>query len=516
MNHQYKYRLQFFVNLFNNLFHRKNVIILIGKNGITFSALNKGKIVSSIFVNSNDKDFQKSYQDFFKKHKNYHIIFLLDDKNCILKHEIMPIISSIIKSNPVENFIQKNYHPEDIIAYNVYEIITQNGEVWNTCIASTPFVFPISELLGYVINNSFKYSGIYFLSLEFETIIEKILQKTQNTEFANHLQIFVTITKSSDIRVVVKYKKNIMDEQIVEYPEDKSDMYVQGTIEQTISDKLIHYKPFIEKLNLQTCIITLSDKKLQNLLSTLEFANCKTIAINSEEITISKDKKIGRFQDNTLLEIFNNFSTHLALNKPLKSITKLSLINSILFKPLLAIIFIICAALSIKKYKSISIQNETTNYNQEYYKLSEKYRNIQKLHPELKNANDLIELYNMENLISKTITTPFDHIKAIFSYDTPNLKIKKMSWKIKDPENINFLKNEINIIINYQYEGPRHSALHGIEIISMYANRLKPIFAKGNLKYEHNSNDITEIAKKVIIPAKITFEGTIEAKKNAR
>lgn len=40
----------------------------------------------------------------------------------------MPIISSIIKSNPVENFIQKNYRLEDIVAYNVHEITTQNGK----------------------------------------------------------------------------------------------------------------------------------------------------------------------------------------------------------------------------------------------------------------------------------------------------------------------------------------------------------------------------------------------------
>lgn len=516
MNQQYTYRLEFFVNLFNNLFHRKNVIILIGKNGITFSALKKSEVINSIFINSKDEDFQKKYKEFLKKYKSHHIIFLLDDKNCILKHEIMPIISSIIKSNPVENFIQKNYHPEDIVAHNVYEITTQNGEIWHTCIASMPFVFPISELLGYVITNSFKYSGIYFLSLEFETIIERILQKTQNTEFVNHLQIFVTITKSSDIRIVVKYKKNIMDEQIVEYPGDKSDMYVQGTIEQTISDKLIYYKPFIEKLNLQTCIITLSDQELQNLLSTMEFANCKTIAITGEEISISENTKIDRFQDNTLLEIFNNFSTHLALNKPLKSITKLSLINGIIFKPLLVIIFGICITLSIIKYKSISLHNETTNYNQRYYKLSEEYRNIQNRHPELKNADDLIELHNIENFINKTVITPFDHIKAIFSYDATNLKIKKMSWKIKNPKNINFLKNKLSITINYQYEGPRHSDLYGIEIINAYANRLKPNFAKGNLQYEHNPDDITEIAKKVIVPAKITFEGTIEAEKNAK
>ena len=53
---------------------------------------------------------------------------------------------------------------------------------------------------------------------------------------------------------------------MIEYPKDKSDMYVQGTIEQTITDKLIYYKSFIEKLNLQTCVITLSDKKLKTYL----------------------------------------------------------------------------------------------------------------------------------------------------------------------------------------------------------------------------------------------------------
>ena len=111
MSQQDTYRLEFFVNLFNNLFHRKNVIVLVGKTGITFSALKKHKVISSIFVDSKDADFQKKYRKFFEKYKNYHIVFLLDDKNCVLKHEIMTILGSIIKSNPVENFIQKNYHP---------------------------------------------------------------------------------------------------------------------------------------------------------------------------------------------------------------------------------------------------------------------------------------------------------------------------------------------------------------------------------------------------------------------
>ena len=195
MSKQNTSKLEFFVNLFNNLFHKKKVIILIGKTGITLSALKKHKVINSIFVDSSSDDFQRKYRRFLNKYKQYHIVFLLDDKNCTLKHEIMPILGSIIKSNPVDNFITKNYTPDDIVAYNVYEITTQNGEVWNSCIASMPFIFPINELLEYVIKNAFKYSGVYFLSLEFETIIERILQKTQNTECSDHLQIFANNVK---------------------------------------------------------------------------------------------------------------------------------------------------------------------------------------------------------------------------------------------------------------------------------------------------------------------------------
>lgn len=516
MTKQSTSRLEFFVNLFNNLFHKKNLIILIGRKGIILSAIKKHKVINTIFIESDAEDFQRRYRRFLKKYKQYHIVFLLDDKNCTLKHEIMPILGSIIKSNPVENFIEKNYNTEDIVAHNVYEITTQNGEVWNSTIASMPYMFPVDELLEYVINNSFKYSGTYFLSLEFETIIERILQKTQNTECINHLQIFATITRSSDIRIVVKYKKNIMDEQMIEYPHDKSDEYVQGTIEQTIYDKLIYYKSFIEKLKLPICVITLSDRKLQILLKTLNFENCKTVAISGEDICLSKKQKKTPFQDNVLLEIFDNFNTHLALNKPLKSITKLTPINNIVFKPLIAIMIGVCITLAAIKYKTITLQGETTNYNQKYYSLSEEYRSIQKKHPELKNASDLVELYNLENIISKTTITPFDHIKTIFAFDKPNLKVKNVAWRIVDSQNINLLESKLSITINYQYEGPRHTTIDGIQIVNDYSNRLKSVFTTHKLKYKRDPEKIIEIAKKVIVPATITFETKLKRQKDAR
>jgi hypothetical protein len=155
-------KLEFLVKFFNNIFHRRKLIVFIGVNGIIMATLKWQKIEDSIFISNIDAHKKKKYHRFLNKYKKYYITFLLDNKECVLKHEIMPIFSSLIKTNPVDKFISENYAASDIVAYNVYRIDNQDGEIWNSCIASVPFRAPISKLLKYVINNSFKYSGVYF------------------------------------------------------------------------------------------------------------------------------------------------------------------------------------------------------------------------------------------------------------------------------------------------------------------------------------------------------------------
>ena len=43
-------KLEFIVNLLNNLFHKKNITILLGTNGIKLFALKKNQVQDSIFV----------------------------------------------------------------------------------------------------------------------------------------------------------------------------------------------------------------------------------------------------------------------------------------------------------------------------------------------------------------------------------------------------------------------------------------------------------------------------------
>src|SRR5690606_21617492 len=120
-----------------------------------------------------------------------------------------------------------------------------NGEVWETLIASSPYTDNIRRLIEYVIYNSFRLEGVYFLALEFEHIISALVAEKGFTEYGNHFQIFVTITEASGIRVSTKYKKNILDDTYVQFPADKSDLYILGVIDNVIEDKLIKYKSYI-------------------------------------------------------------------------------------------------------------------------------------------------------------------------------------------------------------------------------------------------------------------------------
>lgn len=133
---------------------------------------------------------------------------------------------------------------------------------------------------------------MYFLSLEIGTIIDRILQITDKTEYLESLQIFTVTTEASSIRIIVKYKNNIMSERTVEFPHDKSDMYRIGTIEQVLSDKLLFYKQYIKTLVTPPCLIFLVDNKLKQPISTLKFDNCTIFALSADDLTLSKNMQM--------------------------------------------------------------------------------------------------------------------------------------------------------------------------------------------------------------------------------
>jgi hypothetical protein len=509
-------KLEFIVNMLKNLFHKKNIIIFLGKNGIMLCALRNNKVHEHLFIEYGLEQYHQKYREFLLTYKAYPITLLLDHNECELDHEMLPILNSLIKVNPVEKFISEKYQPEDIVAYNIYEIDNNNGEVWNTCIATTPFLSPLSDILNYIIKGSFKYSGIYFLSLELGTIIDRILHDTANLDHLEQLQIFTIITKASNIRIIVKYKNNIMSEKTIEFPYDKSDLYLTGTIEQAISDKLLFYKQYIKTLKQQPCIIFLVDNALKSLVSGLKFENCNILPLSGDDLNFVSHNANDRFQDSVLIELFNNTPTHMASNKSLKTIAKYTLINRTAFKPVIAIISGMILTLCFLKYQAIGIQSEANDLNKQYYKLAEEYREVQKRNPKLSNVSDLLEMYNLQNIIARQSLTPLEHHKILTLTQHKNLKLKNLSWKLVNPLLVDFSQSDLLISLDITYQGSLDSTLEGIEIINGYANHVKVNFQNFHINFTKHSDDIKEVARKVTIPAHFSIEGKVGGITDAR
>lgn len=496
-------KLKIITNFINDILYKKKLVIFLGKKGIKITAYHKHDVVNSIFIDRIDPELITIYQTFLKKHKKFQVSFLLDSEECQLKHEFMPMLQSIIKFNPVEKFIQENYKSEDIIAYNVYNVDHKNGEVWEASIAFSPYNNTINDLLEFVIHNSSGFEGVYFLSLEFESIIDTIIERKNLSELQNDLQIFVTVTEVNDIRIATKYQKNILEEAAIVFPFDKSDLYIVGTIEQAISDIVLKYKAYVKSLDLKICLIFACDQVLSDLLiqSTL-FQPYKMIVYNDTLSAVGVSNQ--HFQDNSLLELFMANKKHLALNKTLRLITKLTKIDSVVFKPLITIIAGIIIALSAFKYQSVTIQKETILLNNKYYLLSEKYRNIKKRHPEIENIGNLAELYKLQTILDTPTPMPFDSLQKVFLVKNANIEVVGLNWYATGSY---LLDKETFLILEIVYMNNNKEMKVAKEVLNTYVKDIKIVFQGHKVTYTNDYNNITELSKKLIIPARIIISG---------
>jgi cell division protein FtsL len=487
-------KLELLVKFIKTLFQKKRLIVFIGSKGTTLTAYRFKQTKDTIYIPHDEKIRAKRYRAFLQKHKKAHISFLLDNKECTLKHKIIPILRPMVKTNPIERFITENYNISDIVGYYTYEVNNRDNEIWNNCIASTPFVKPVSDIIEYVIANSLKYNGTYFLSLEFHNIINKILLENNCQKYKDDLQILATITKSSHVQIVTKHKQNILDEARIECCIENKEILL-GTIEHAISEKLALYKEYIKTQNLKTCIILLLGKNLHKNAKSLKTRHDKLLIPAKE--TVSSDE----FQDHVLMNHFDESIAHPAFNQAIRSITKLSLFSKILFKPVIVIASSLALVTIFLKSQSLMTQAETSILNKKYYSLSKEYRELQNKYHENTNINDLIDLYNIEKKSEKISNIFSKQLTNLLSFHHPKLQIASINWQNQTKDS-----RHIQIIINLTYTSENYSKEQATKVINDYVNYLKPLFSKYDIMKKEETKNITTIVGITTLPVRIVIQ----------
>lgn len=490
--------------LFRNVLSIKNLVVFIGAYGTFIIAFKNYNIVENAFIELKDEKYLDKIKAFLNNFKNYGIYILLDHANIELRHEPIPVLESVIKVNPVERFINEHYINE-LTSYIVYNVtVDGNSEIYNTIISSTYYQPPLSTTIEHIFIKSFKFSGLYFLNLEFQAIIDKMLL---NEGCAYNLQILVTILQASGIKVAIKHCKDIRIIKTIEYPYDKSDEYVQGTVEQAISDALIALKVYISKLeSSEVYIIFLANDSMLNLFKQSTFENCKKLYFSNNEILKPQSSELisEKFSDKSITKLFLESKSYEAKNKDINSVKKLQFINSLLFKPFYFIIFILLVIVLSLKFKDIKNEYNIRTDSVKYYDITSKYRNVEQQNSLTPfDLLGLMYLYKFDNLLKLSAQNPFETIDKIFSKLKEHILVRKIKWQ-------NYGNNSLEMNVKFDYVTNKDSLEDALSDLNEYIKTTSNLFKEYKVFYKKPmENQITRIKNK-----RITIPNEIIIKKN--
>lgn len=498
------------LKVFRYFLYRRNIVVLVDNKGTSLYAIINKKIVDSSFIPLENRDDLNLYNNFFSKFKKFYVFVLLNNSECALRHELIPVLHSIVKINPVRKFIEEYFPGDNIVGYNIYNINTKPSETWDTLIVSSDYTPYLNKLIDYiVVNSGLQFSSVYFLALELKTIIDKIIIKANEGVYNEHFQVFVYILKGSGINLVVKHRNNIIAIQRFDFPADKSELYIQGIIEQEISDCLIRYKNYIENLNLKVCIIIIADENFKLLLEHSQFGERKLICKSYNQLIEKNFKEEDKFADSLIIKLFNENKNHSAYNKNLKLISKLNIFNSLVFRPLnivlisLIIIACIIKIKTLENYRKLEIlRSHYSSAEQEYYEVKQKY-------PYIQNATNLADLYIFESLLQIPISIPFDLLEKFVRELPSNLLLEGMKWGRLDIDNTllspnPYTKTEISlkfIIENTTIED-------AMKILTQQINDSAKIFASRDINITIFNDQIVNLNNRIVIPVSIVISKT--------
>ncbi len=477
MSNKQKSGLEFYNNLFSKIFEKKRVVFYIGNYNVTIAIIDNEHIIKSVSCYENSKDFKSLYKKIISKYSKYPIVFAINNKDVSVKNENIPYIEGLLGSNPVELFIEKNYKPKEIKAYKIDDS-SSDEEIINCSIASSPFRAPVSSIMNYISLWNYKFRGLYFMSLEFPEIIDYIIDNSNIANIADKAHIFITITKANGLKVILKNQKQLIAEKNIEIKEDISNEYIQGLIEHEVQDLIINHKDWAKKNNLEFFAICYVNKELKKAMKNMRFKNVGAVILSNDDIASVNKKDDEIYKDAEILYIFNKVRSHLALNAPMHKITKIALLDKVIYYPFYLIILFLTFNSFIKIYEIYDLENKNKIIQEKYNNTASKYRGIKASHPDINKLNESIELFNAKNLINKNHPAPKDAFKLLSLQEVENFDIVKNKWQYLEND------NKINLDIHVQYiepEKPKYNADYSIE---NYCNKISSIFSGYDMKYE--------------------------------
>lgn len=484
---------------YNNIdfsFSEKHILILLGDHGCHISVMHAHQIIDSFFINGTDYN-STVYSKFLHKYTGYKVFIILDKIDIRIDHSNIPVSQGLIYQNPITHFIKNKFPKESLLSSNVYEISRNEQEIWHTIFASTPITKELQKWLDYIISNGFALQNIYFFNLNIPKLINTILKNAQ-IEVLTNLRLFVTITATSSIRIIISDHQNIIENYSFNTPDNKSDTYIQGIIEQVITDSLTLLKNHIHHTQVKPGLIIVVNKNLKALLQQSKFNIEEVVILSEDDFKIKSNRKIdlNNFSDNIILHFLNKNLNYPAKQETINTFNRITKLNKLLSKPWYILIITFALILSITQIKSLIQDNKTSSLNEKFYILSEDYRSLRKEYPEITSLEQIVNFHYALTDVTKEQKLPFDDLEKLFANLNNDFTINKVHWDLGANN-----KSYITIKGKYKISSP---SLEGAKAnLEHEISSLKTQILNCEIKHKYNTEDITTHGGVFIIPLKL-------------
>jgi hypothetical protein len=476
--------LEFLVNKINNIFHKKKAVILYGKNALLLNFYKNNELVNNFIFKLDQPDNLSQLFQEIKKYKDYHFVLLLDGDNIYLRYENFPSITAFFSVSPIQKYISKNYSPTDLVAYDTELVVSDISEIWHTSIANTSLIDTREEIIDHLLENKFRYSGSYFLSLELNVIIPHINNFFSIENASNHFLFFIYVTGCSDVKIALKHDNRLIEYKEIKIERKDSDLFLLGKIEQKISDLKIKYQVYIDNLGLIPSVTIISGKEFSEIIKGnhklnkhSEIVNIFSIPRKEEENNAENSESIDKsnLPENFLIKVFSNHNSFLALNKKLKKLTFWSVINSIIFKPIIALSIFMLIVTSFFTYEVQNIESQIARQELNYKINYDEYQKIKEFDLKLCELIEKSNLHKLDHAMNSNSDRIFDIVGELLNVKSQNIKINSVEFQ-NNKQNILYFyqkRQMINIYSRYFNESEDRKEIQ--DACKLFAEKIKQV-----------------------------------------
>jgi hypothetical protein len=467
----------------------------IGDVGINVFYIRNGEILDRYYTFTSEIENDQDFQDFIKKYKNSYARFIINSNHVEIKHESLTVLDTFSKTDPVEKYCESNFSKSDIYAYKTYDIKKDQADVWKSVICYLEFNKVIDQCFHIIKNNSIKFAGLYFQYFLMQDIASYISKK-ENINLDDYIYTTISVTKVNGINISINHKGNILYSSNTEYPAGKKDEYIQGVIEQSLSDIWIKFKAYIEEGSFKKLNIFILPESLKTLLKNQD------LKVDLNIFDESNNSIDNNFSDPKIINFSSLVSETQATSNLLKNYYFYNRIDYVLFKPFYVILSLMLLYFINIKVSDYYYRSKTIELYNQYYEVNEEIKTEGKKYPDVTNITQLVDIHKIKDLLGKEKITPFDFIEDFVKLYSNDIEINRIYWHL-DANVLQDHKFTINFDITLNKTEPQLI----IEQFNVNLNRLRAVYPDIEINFQRATTSENRQNLGNVIPLKVIAIG---------